>query len=89
MYMNVYILYISIYAYQTDGQRTTTATTGHDGTDGERTDDDDRMDGEDRTDDGTDGRTEDDNGDDGTDTTGQKDDLYGSKDSNTLFGPIF
>ena len=43
-------------------------TTGHDGMDGHRTDDDDG------TDDGTDGRTEeDDDGDDGTDTTGRID----------------
>ena len=40
-----------------DGQRMTTATTGHDGTHGQRTCDDDE------TDDGTDGRTEDDDGD--------------------------
>ena len=46
-----------------DGQRTTTAMTGHDGTDGQRTDDDD----------GTNGRTEDDDGDDGTDMTGRTD----------------
>ena len=43
-------------------------TTGHEGTDGQRTDDDDDDDG---TDDGTDGRTKDDDGDNGTDTTGR------------------
>ena len=51
---------------RTDGQRTTTARTGHDGTDGQGTADDDG------TDDGMDGRTEDDDGDgdDGTEPTG-------------------
>ena len=51
----------------------TTATTGHDGTDGQRTDDDGPDDG---TDDGTDGRTEDDDGDDGADTMGRTDEIY-------------
>ena len=47
-----------------------TATTGHDGTDSQRTDDDD-----DWVDD-TDGRTEEDDGDDRTDTTGRMDGQY-------------
>ena len=46
---------------QSDGQKTTTATTGHDGTDGQKTDDDNG--------------TEDDDGDDGTVTTGRTDDV--------------
>ena len=49
-----------------DEQRTTTPTTGHDWTDGQRKDDD-------GTDDGTDRRTDDDDGDDGADTSGRTD----------------
>ena len=52
--------------FWTDGQR----TDAYDGTDGQRTDDDNE------TDDGTDGRTEDDDGDDGTDTTERTDGRY-------------
>ena len=53
-----------------------TKTTGRTGTDGHRVDDDDR------TDDGTDGRKEDDDGDDGTrrDTTGRTEDARRRRD---------
>ena len=51
---------------RTHERKTTKATTGHEGTDGQRTDDD-------GTDDGTDGRTED---DDGKDITGRTDNIY-------------
>ena len=53
---------------RSDGHRTTTATTRHDGTDEQRTGD------VDETDDGTLGRTEGD--DDGTETTGRTNDMY-------------
>ena len=66
-----------------DGQKTTTATTGHDGTDGHRTNDDDGKD------DGTGGRTEDDDADDGTGTTGRTNDIYSSNFSKTTLGFCF
>ena len=77
----VFTMSINMSIYK-DGQGTTRATKGHDGTHGQRTDDDDwtddktdgrRTEDDDGTDDGTDGWTEDNDGGDGRDATRRTD----------------